>query len=98
MGTPLARSDSRSWRNPRNGAIPVPAPAMIIGTCGFAGGRKGMLGCRTKTKTVPRSGTVVRLRVHTPRNDEQSPERAGPSTTPTVSATSVLIVGDDEIE
>ena len=31
---------------------PVPAPTMIIGTDGSAGGRKGMVGCRVNTKTV----------------------------------------------
>jgi hypothetical protein len=71
---------------------------MIIGTCGFSGGWKAMLGCRTKANTVPRSGTSLRCREHTPRYVEPSPERAGPSRTPTVSETSELIVGDEEIE
>ncbi len=32
--------------------MPVPAPTMIIGTCGFSGGRNGIVGLRTKVKTV----------------------------------------------
>ena len=49
---PLAFCSARSCRNPRNGANPVPAPTMIIGTAGSAGGRNGMVGCRVNTKTV----------------------------------------------
>ena len=47
--------------------MPVPAPTMIIGTCGFSGGRKAMLGWRTKVNTVPPSGTWLRCPEHTPR-------------------------------
>ena len=34
----------------------MPAPIMIIGMCGFSGGRKAMVGFRMNTKTVPPSG------------------------------------------
>ena len=71
---------------------------MIIGMCGFSGGRKAMLGCRTKANTVPPSGTSRRCPEHTPRYVEPSPERAGPSSTPTVSAAFALAAGDEEIE
>ena len=71
---------------------------MIIGTCGFSGGRKLMLGERTKVNTVPPSGTSPRCPEHTPRYVAPSPARAGPSSTPTVSATSDAVCGDDEIE
>ena len=47
--------------------MPVPAPTMIIGTCGFSGGRKAIVGFRTRTKTVPPSGVSARWREHTPR-------------------------------
>ena len=47
--------------------MPVPAPTMIIGTWGFSGGRKVMLGLRTKVNTVPPSGTSPRWPEHTPR-------------------------------
>jgi hypothetical protein len=49
---PLARCAARSCKKPRNGASPVPAPIMIIGNCGSSGGRKAIVGSRTKANTV----------------------------------------------
>ena len=69
-------SAARSCRKPRNGANPVPAPTMIIGVCGFAGGRNAMLGDRTNAKTVPSVGSTARCPEPTPVN-VPVPERAG---------------------
>ena len=52
IGAPRSFRSARSCRKPRNGAIPVPAPTMIIGMCGFSGGRNGMVGLRTNVNTV----------------------------------------------
>jgi hypothetical protein len=60
----------------------VPAPIMTIGICG-SGGRKAMVGSRTKTNTVPSTGNWARWPEATPVN-VPVPERAGPCTTPAV--------------
>ena len=98
IGTPWSFSAARSCRKPRNGAIPVPAPTMIIGVCGLSGGRNGIDGSRTNTNAVPCSGRAARYVEHTPRNSP-TPPRAGAASTPEVRLqTSELTSGDDEIE
>ena len=42
------------------GASPVPAPTMIIGTCGFSGGRNAIDGSCTNADTVVFSGLAAR--------------------------------------
>ena len=97
-GTPWSRSAARSCRKPRNGASPVPAPIMIIGVCGFSGGRNAMLGERTKVNTVPFSGSPARYPEPIPVN-VPAPERAGPRSTPTVMLqASGLTRGEEEME
>ena len=76
----------------------MPAPTMIIGTCGFSGGRNGIDGGRTKTKTVPSTGTVARWLEHTPAN-VPVPDRAGARRTPAVMLqVSGLTRGEEEME
>ena len=71
---------------------------MIMGVCGFAGGRNAMLGDRTNAKTVPSVGSTERCPEPTPVK-VPVPERAGPRNTPTVMLqTSPPAIGDDEIE
>ena len=77
--------------------MPVPAPIMIIGRCGFSGGRNGKVGSRPVTKTVPPSGVSRRWCEQTPRNSPV-PDRAGSSSTPTVTAASACAAGEEEIE
>jgi hypothetical protein len=76
----------------------VPAPIMIIGTCGFSGGRNGIDGGRTKTKAVPATGTCARWLEQTPLK-VPLPERAGALSTPAVMLQlSGLTRGEEEIE
>ena len=63
--------------------MPVPAPTMIIGVCGLAGGRNGMVGLRTKVNCVLFSMLLPRWLEATPLK-YPSPLRAGPRSTPTV--------------
>ncbi len=70
---------------------------MIIGTCGFSGGRNGIVGLRTNVKTVPSTSLRPRWVEHTPRNEPSRP-RAGSSSTPTVMAQWSVADGAEEIE
>ena len=71
---------------------------MIIGMCGFSGGRNAMLGGRTNTNTVPAFGSAARCVELTPAN-VPTPDRAGALSTPLVMLqTSGLTSGEDEIE
>ena len=76
-GTPWSRSAARSCRKPRNGASPVPAPTMIIGVCGFSGGRNAMLGRADEGE----DGAVLRQRRQVARADagERAGRRSGPA-------------------
>src|SRR5215211_7256542 len=96
-GTPFSARAARSWRKPRKGATPVPAPTMIIGRCGLAGGRNGMVGLRTKVNWVLFSMLLARWLEATPLK-YPSPLRAGPWSTPTVRSHVFVTAGDEEIE
>ena len=77
--------------------MPVPAPTMIIGVCGLAGGRNGMVGLRTKVNCVLPSMLVARWLEATPLK-YPSPLRAGPCTTPTVRWQLLATAGEEEME
>src|SRR5215211_3243839 len=96
-GTPFSARAARSCRKPRKGAIPVPAPTMIIGTCGLAGGRNGMVGLRTNVNWVLPSTLLARWLEATPLK-YPSPLRAGPCSTPTVRWQLLATAGEDEME
>jgi hypothetical protein len=71
---------------------------MIIGTWGFSGGRNGIDGGRTKTKTVPSTGMLARCPEQTPVK-VPVPDRAGARRTPAVMLqVSGLTSGEEEIE
>jgi hypothetical protein len=71
---------------------------MIIGTCGFSGGRNGIDGSRTNTNAVPFSGAFARCPEQIPVN-VPVPDRAGPRSTPVVMLqTSGDAIGEEEIE
>jgi hypothetical protein len=70
---------------------------MTMGTPG-SGGRNAIVGFRTKTKTVPFSGSSARWPEATPVK-VPAPARAGARSTPAVMLqTSGLASGDDEME
>ena len=56
---------------------------MIIGMCGFSGGRKGIAGCRTKANRVPFTAVCATYAEHTPVW-VPTPDRAGACSSPTV--------------
>ncbi len=71
---------------------------MIIGMCGFSGGRNAMLGCRTNTNTVLFTGRAARWPEQMPVN-VPVPARAGPRSTPVVMLqTSGSTSGEEEME
>jgi hypothetical protein len=71
---------------------------MIIGVCGFSGGRKAMLGGRRNVNTVARSGSDARYPEPTPVK-VPSPDRAAPCSTPTVMLQAPgLTSGEEDIE
>lgn len=97
-GTPCSACVARSCRKPRKGARPVPQPIMIIGTWGLSGGRNGIVGLRTKAKTVLSGSLWARWLEHTPWKSPW-PDRAGASSTPAVMLqTSGETSGEEEIE
>jgi hypothetical protein len=70
---------------------------MIIGRCGFSGGRNGMVGLRTKVNCVLFSMLLARWLEATPLK-YPSPLLAGPCTTPTVMWQLFATAGEEEME
>ncbi len=72
---------------------------MIIGTCGFSGGRKAMDGSRTNVNTVPFSGQLREVARADPGVACRRRPAPVPAARPTVMlAAAGLTSGEEEIE